>query len=99
MNLDNITNFGLKQIDTAGYYLSRYGITDKVNRHNLIAIAMTEKEKLMGEMSRLELKTSMQRRRLQALRNQLEDQSEAWIAKAPKPIAKRLNKAKSLLIS
>ncbi len=46
MNLEPIANFGLKQLDTAGYYLSRYGITDQVNRHNLIAIVMTEKEKL-----------------------------------------------------
>lgn len=97
MNLDTITDFGLKQLDTAGYYLSRYGITDQVNRHNLIAIAMTEKEKLLGELSRLELKAKIQKRRLEQLRIQLDAQSDEWIAKTPKAIADRLFHAKDVV--
>ena len=99
MTLDSITNFGLKQLDNAGYYLTRYGITDQVNRHNLIAIAMTEKEKLMGEMARLELKAKIQKRRIEKLRGQRDAQSDEWIAKTPKLVADRLFKAKHLVAS
>ncbi len=94
MNLEPITNFSLKQLDTAGYYLSRYGITDQVNRHNLIALAMTEKERIMGEVSRLELKVQLQRRRLEKLREQLDSQADELIAKTPKMIAERLYEVK-----
>lgn len=99
MTLAPITDFGLKQLDNAGYYLARYGITNQVNRHNLIAIAMTEKEKLMGEMARLELKAKIQKRRLQTLRDQLDAQSDEWIAKTPKQLANQLFKAKTLMTS
>ena len=95
MNLESIADFGLKQLDTAGYYLSRYGITDQVNRHNLIAIAMTEKDKLLGEVSRYELKLKMQKRRLEKLRDQLDAQADELIARAPKPVADRLYQAKN----
>lgn len=95
MNLESVADFGLKQLDTAGYYLSRYGITNQVNRHNLIAIVMTEKERLTGEFSRLELKAKIQKRRLEQLRQQLDTQADEWIAKTPKVVADRLYNAKS----
>ena len=99
MNLESVADFGLKQLDTAGYYLSRYGITDQVNRHNLIAIAMTEKDKLLAEYSRLEMKAKMQKRRLEKLRDELDAQSDEWIAKTPKGVADRLYKAKAVVNS
>lgn len=99
MSIEQAANFALKQLDSIGYYLSRYGISDQVNRHNLIAIAMTEKEKLMGEMARLELKAKIQKRRIEKLRDQLDAQSDEWIAKTPKLVADRLFKAKHLVAS
>ncbi|RLT92116.1 hypothetical protein [Ketobacter sp.] len=95
MNLEPLANFGLKQLDTAGYYLSRYGITDQVNRHNLIAIAMTEKERLLGEVSRFELRYKMQKRRLEQLRKELDGQLDELIARTPKAVAERLYVAKN----
>jgi hypothetical protein len=99
MNLENIANFGLKQVDTAGYYLSRYGITDQVNRHNLIAIAMTEKERLLAEASRLELRLKLQKRRLENLAQQLDQESDKWIAYTPGQVAEHLHQAKSRIKS
>ncbi|MEE2729876.1 MAG: hypothetical protein VYA55_03590 [Pseudomonadota bacterium] len=95
MNLEPLANFGLKQLDTAGYYLSRYGITNQVNRHNLIAIAMTEKERLLGEVSRYELRYKIQKRRLEQLRQELDSQLDELIARTPKALAERLYEAKS----
>lgn len=95
MNLEPLANFGLKQLDTAGYYLSRYGITNQVNRHNLIAIAMTEKERLLGEVSRYELRYKIQKRRLEQLRQELDSQLDELIARTPKVLAERLYEAKS----
>lgn len=99
MKLESIANFGLQQVDTAGYYLSRYGITDNVNRHNLIAFAMTEKEKWLAEAARLELKVKLRKRRLEQLGTQLDAESEKWIAYASSQIADQLHLAKNRLKS
>lgn len=98
MNLETAANFALKQVDNLGYYLSRYGVSNKVNRHNLIALAMTEKSHLLGEYSRMELKAKIQRNRLEKQVFKLNQQADEVIAMAPKPIALQLNKAKALII-
>ncbi|MGB3624017.1 hypothetical protein FT643_05890 [Ketobacter sp. MCCC 1A13808] len=95
MKLQQVTDFALKQLDNAGYYLSRYGISHDVNRHNLIAIAVTEKQHLMAELSRLEMKTKIRKHQLEQLRDDVSLQADEWLAKAPKAIASPLLKAKS----
>ncbi len=97
MNLQQAADLALKQLDNAGYYLSRYGISDKVNRHNLIAIAFTEKQHLMAEITLLEMKTRMRKHQLEQLRAELSEQADEWIAKAPRIVADPLLKAKSRL--
>ncbi|MAR91558.1 MAG: hypothetical protein SV765_07270 [Pseudomonadota bacterium] len=97
LNVHDVTDFGLKQLDNAGYYLRRYGITDQVNRHNLIAIAMTEKARAQGELARWELRARIQRRRLEQLRAQMDARSEALIARFPAPLAGPLNRARRLV--
>lgn len=97
MNFQSLTEQALKQLDSAGYMLSRYGITEKVNRHNLIALVMTEREHLKGELSRLELKARLQRYRLLQLKTDLSDQADQWISKAPAQLATPLLKAKTRL--
>ena len=96
-NIEQVAELVLRQLDTAGYYLSRYGISNKVNRHTLIAIAMTQKERAKGELSRLELRYALQRKRIQHLLDQVDRSSEQVIELAPKPLADQLHKAKALV--
>ncbi len=98
MNIEQAANFALKQLDSIGYYLSRYGISDQVNRHNLIALAVTEKEHLLGELSRLELRARIQMNKLEKLALKLDQQADQMIAKTPKPVATQLTKAKAFLV-
>jgi len=45
----------LQQVDTLGYELRQRQITDVVNRHNLVALLLTQNQLLQGEWARLEL--------------------------------------------
>ena len=96
MNLNKVANIALEQLDTLGFYLSRYGVTDKVNRHNLIASAIVAKNHLMGEYARLELRAKMRINRAEKLVAKLDQQADELISLAPGPIAAQLTKAKSL---
>ena len=96
-NIEQVTELALRQLDTAGYYLSRYGISDKVNRHNLIAIAMVQKARAEGELARMELHWARQRKRVQQLLDQVDHTTDQVIDLAPKPLAHRLHKAKTLV--
>ena len=71
MNAEKIADLLMQPVDRVGYYLGRYGISRDVNRHNLIALAMTEKERLEGELKVLELRAKIRRRKLLKARDQL----------------------------
>jgi hypothetical protein len=45
----------LRQLDNLGYQLNKRGITDRVNRHNCIAIVLVQQQKWQGELARIEL--------------------------------------------
>jgi hypothetical protein len=94
-NVERYAELALRQLDNAGYYLSRYGISDKVNRHNLIALAMTRRERIKGELSRLELRLALQRKQLQQQVDRLSETADHLIEQAPAPVAARLLKAKA----
>ncbi len=98
MNADNIANLLLQPIDTLGFYLGRYGITNAVNRHNLIALAVTEKEHWTGELEILEMRARIRKRKLTLASHKLEKEISTWINRnAPKPVANRFNKLLSSL--
>ncbi len=97
MNKDTVIELALGQLDKLGYELQKHGITDKVNRHNLVAIAMTQQQRLKGEMTRLELKVGIQKARTQKLRNQVSETLDQVLDHVPAPLATPLNKAKSAI--
>lgn len=94
-NAEHYAELALRQLDSAGYYLSRYGISDNVNRHNLIALVMTQRERIKGELSRLDLKLALQRKQWQAQINQISETADHLIEYAPAPVATRLLRAKA----
>lgn len=95
--IEHYAELALRQVDKAGYYLNRYGISDKVNRHNLIALVMTRRERVKGELSRMELKVAMGRKQLQQQVDRLSETTDQLIERAPKPVAVQLLKAKALV--
>lgn len=50
MNTKKLVDTALLGLDNLGYQLENLGITNKVNRHTLIAFAMAEKNRFEGEM-------------------------------------------------
>jgi|GEM_PF-488099 len=52
-NIVRIAESAMTGIDRVGYELDMYGITSKVNRHNLIGLVMSEQKYLEGELDSL----------------------------------------------
>lgn len=93
--IEQYAELALRQLDTAGHYLSRYRISDKVNRHSLIALVMTRRERIKGELARLELRVAFGRKQLQQQLHRLSDSTDQLIGQTPAPIASRLQQAKA----
>jgi len=80
----------LNNLDTLGYQLQKYGVTDRVNRHNLIALAITQQDRLEGELVRIELKLESSRAKAASLYQSAQDIANFTAGFAPKPLAKTL---------
>ena len=50
MNTKKLADTALNGLDNLGYHLENLGITNKVNRHTLIALVMAEKSRFEGEL-------------------------------------------------
>lgn len=53
--IEQCTEKLLQQVDVLGYELRQRKVTDAVNRHNLVALLLTQTQHLQGEWTRLEL--------------------------------------------
>ena len=53
MNTQKLLNTALNSLDRIGFQLDQYGITGKLNRHNLAAFVMLERKHLEGEWDSL----------------------------------------------
>ena len=94
-NIEQYAELALRQLDNVGYYLSRYGISQKVNRHTLIAQVMTRRERIKGELGRMDLKVALGRKQLQQQITKISDTADLLIERTPKPVAVQLLKAKA----
>ncbi|OUS26805.1 hypothetical protein A9Q99_16435 [Gammaproteobacteria bacterium 45_16_T64] len=97
MKTNKIVDLALGQLDNLGYQLQKRGITSVINRHNLIAIAMTKQDRIKAEISRVELKVDIQKARVERLRQQADDIIDTVIDSTPAPIAEKLTKVRSLV--
>lgn len=98
MNKDTLINFALGQLDNLGYELQRRGISGQVNRHNLAALAMTQQQRVKGEITRAELQIGLQKARIQKLRNQANQTIDQILEHVPAPLAAPLNKVRSAVL-
>jgi len=87
---ERIIKITLSNLDTLGYQLQKHGITDRVNRHNLIALAMTQQDRLEGELIRMELKLESNKAKAINLYQSAQELADLTAGFAPKPLAKAL---------
>lgn len=95
MNTKKITDIALQQLDNVGFQLRAYGITDKVNRHDIVAFAMSQQNRFKGEMTRLELHVGIQKERLLKARDEAEAVVEKLVSYLPEQLAEPANKIKN----
>ncbi|MEO9586382.1 MULTISPECIES: hypothetical protein [Marinobacter] len=67
MNTKKLLNTALNGLDSIGYRLDQYGITGKLNRHNLAAFIMLEQKHLEGEWDSIQAKFDRRRSQVDTL--------------------------------
>ena len=97
MKTDQIVEIALGQLDNLGFQLQKHGISSTVNRHNLIAFAMTKQARIKAEIERIELKVDIQKARVERIRQQADQFIDTAIERTPAPVATRLSKVKALV--
>ena len=95
MNTKKIADLALQQLDNVGYQLRKHGITDKVNRNDIVAFAMAQQNRFKGEMTRLELHVGLQKARIEKARNEAEALVNKLVSYLPEPLVEPANKLKS----
>lgn len=88
MNRNDLTQAALKGVDHLGYQLERFGVTDRVNRHNIAAFLMAEQHHLEGEWDSLQTRLDRYRRRAEGLLTDLEENGYPVL----RPVAERVNR-------
>ncbi len=88
MNTKKLLNIALDGIDTLGYRLDQYGITGKVNRHNIAAYLAAEQKHLEGEWDSIQAKVDRRRSQFERITRELETRADALVG----PVLARVNR-------
>ncbi len=88
MNTQKLMNTALNSLDALGYRLDQYGITGKVNRHNLAAFLMVEQKHLEGEWDSIQARIDRRRSQVEGILSFVETRTDAVIA----PVMARVNR-------
>ncbi|WP_273205649.1 hypothetical protein [Marinobacter subterrani] len=88
MNTQALLNIALNGVDTLGYRLDQFGITGKVNRHNIAAFLMAEQKHLEGEWDSIQVRVNRRRSQVEKITHQIESRTDALVS----PLLSRLNR-------
>lgn len=91
MNTQKLLNIALDGIDTLGYRLDQYGITGKINRHNIAAYLAAEQKYLEGEWDSIQAKVDRRRSQFEQLTKGLESRADALVG----PVLERVNRLRA----
>jgi len=91
MNTQKLLNIALDGIDTLGYRLDQYGITGKINRHNIAAYLAAEQKHLEGEWDSIQAKVDRRRSQFEQLTKSLEHRADAIVG----PVLERVNRLRA----
>ena len=92
MNTQKLLDTALNGLDQVGFRLDQYGITGKVNRHNLAAFVMLEQKHLEGEWDSLQAKVDRRRSQFEAILTAIETRTDPLL----KPVIGRINQVRGL---
>ena len=87
MNRQQLLETALNGLDRVGFQLDHYGITGKVNRHNLAAFIMLEQKHLEGEWDSLQVKVDRRRAQVEGLLTAIETRTDPLV----RPLISRFN--------
>ena len=87
MNTQQLLDTALNGLDRIGFQLDQYGITGKLNRHNLAAFIMLEQKHLEGEWDSLQAKFDRRRSQVEGVLTAIETRTDPLV----KPIVNRIN--------
>lgn len=88
MNTQKLINIALQGVDNLGYRLDQFGITGKVNRHNIAAFLMAEQKHLEGEWDSIQAKVDRRRSQLEHVAQFVESRADAVIS----PVLAQINR-------
>ncbi|MEP1214301.1 MAG: hypothetical protein ABJM11_00910 [Marinobacter sp.] len=87
MNTRKLINTALNGLDRLGYQLDQYGITGRLNRHNLAAFIMLEQKHLEGEWDSIQARFDRRRSQFDGLLTAIETRTDPLI----KPLLSRVH--------
>lgn len=87
MKTQQLLDTALKGLDVAGFKLDQYGITGKVNRHNLTAFISLKQKHLEGEWDSIQARFGRRRSQLEEVLAAIEARTDTLV----KPLTNRFN--------
>lgn len=87
MKTQQLLDTALKGLDVAGFKLDQYGITGKLNRHNLMAFISMEQKHLEGEWDSIQVRFDRRRSQLEGVLAAVEARTDTLV----KPLINRFN--------
>ena len=97
MNIKHFADTALGQLDNIGFQLDEMGITDKVNRHTIIAFAMNEQQRLQGELDSLKARVGSRKVQVNRLITRAENLVNSGVELALTPARFTIETVKSKL--
>ncbi|MCG8613959.1 MAG: hypothetical protein MI864_25895 [Pseudomonadales bacterium] len=97
MNIKHFADTALGQLDNIGFQLDEMGITDKVNRHTIIAFAMNEQQRLQGELDSLKARVGSRKVQVNRLITKAENLVNSGVELALTPARFTIETVKSKL--
>jgi hypothetical protein len=87
MKAQQLLDTALNGLDRVGFQLEQYGITGKLNRHNLAAFIMLEQKHLEGEWDSIQAKFDRRRSQVEGVLTAIETRTDPLV----KPLVNRFN--------
>lgn len=97
VNTQKLLNRALDGLDYVGFQLEEMGITDRVNRHNVMAFAFAEQKNLEGQIESLTAKVGTQKARIEKLRADAEKRIQNTVDFALTPVRFTRDQVKALI--
>lgn len=88
MTTQKLIDMALQGVDTLGYRLDQFGITGKLNRHNIAAFLMAEQKHLEGEWDSIQAKVDRRRSQFEQVTHLIESRADAVIS----PVMAQVNR-------